>query len=191
MFFEHRCAVCGADGARVCSSCESTLQPAPVEPGAADRSVYVLDPVAREIVAALKYRRERRLAVWFARRLAPLVPRNAEVITWCPATPCRVRRRGFDQGRELAAATSGLVGVPSKRLLRRARGDDRQTGRTREERLVGPRLELVGRCAGLVVLVDDVTTTGATVATARRILLEAGAVRVVAVTLAATPQHTS
>ena len=189
MFFERCCVVCGAGGELVCAGCEAELRPVHPAGGSVDRSRYELEPVVREVVAALKYRRERRLARWAAGRIAPLVPRAADAITWCPATPRRVRLRGFDQGRELAASLSRCTGVPMRRLVRRALDDERQTGRTRAERAAGPALAAVGRPRGLVVVVDDITTTGATVEAARRVLLDAGACRVVSVTLAATPRH--
>lgn len=189
MFFERRCVVCGEGADLVCASCTARLRPLEPRSGADRRSCFELEPTIREVVAALKYRRERRLANWAAERLAALVPRNADMVTWCPATPSRERRRGFDQGRELARAVAGCTGLPLRRLLRRSAGDGRQTGRTRDERAFGPSLMPVGHPGQLVVLVDDITTTGATLDAAQRVLFGAGADRVVAVTLAATPRR--
>lgn len=164
-----------------------------VAPGADLRSSVELDWRAREIVAALKYRRERRLAEFVAQALAAITPAGADLLTWVPATPARVRRRGFDQAEEIANAVAKLTAIPIRRSLRRGRRDSRQTERTRVERAAGPDLSHVPEASssGLVVVIDDVVTTGATLGVCRRVLVAAGASRVVGVTFAATPKRKS
>jgi predicted amidophosphoribosyltransferase len=108
-----------------------------------------------------------------------------------PAAAAHRRERGFDQGQLLARAVARkLPGVPARRLLDRQPGPA-QTGRDRAERLIGPTLALHrgARSTGTVVLLDDVRTTGASLATGAAILRTAGAQRVVAATIAATPAH--
>ena len=186
MFFECRCAVCRFEAGPVCASCAGQFRPAPVLGDV--RTRFVLDDALRPIVVALKYRRERRLARWVAETMVPLVPTLVDRVTWVPATPERVRWRGYDQSAEIARALAASVGVPATPLLGRERGDERQTSRSRSERLEGPRLASRGTCDGLVVVVDDVITTGATLATATTCLGTAGARRVIPVAFAATPR---
>ena len=189
MFFERVCLVCGATAEVLCMPCGGLLRPLTVEPGSNRRARFELEPTVREVVAAFKYRRERRLAHWAADQLEPLVPSMADTITWCPATPGRVRQRGFDQGRELACRLARTTGIPARATLRRNAADERQTRRGVTERRLGPDLEAREPAQGLVVLIDDITTTGGTLDAAERALLSAGADRVVAVTLAATPRR--
>ncbi len=92
----------------------------------------------------------------------------------------------------LARGLTGAVGVASVDLLRRRRGTGaaHQSGRSsrqrRSNRAVPPRvLADVAGCA--VVLVDDVVTTGATLAACSRAVEEAGARVLAALVLAATP----
>lgn len=137
--------------------------------------------VGREVVARLKYRNARSALPWLAAGMAALVARRGDsgldVVTWVPTTAARRRARGFDQGRLLATAVGRRLGLPSRPLLRRLGGPP-QTGATRAARLAGPRLALRARPPARVLLVDDVVTTGATLAAAATVLRAAGAVHV-------------
>ncbi|MCU1496577.1 MAG: hypothetical protein JWM47_530, partial [Acidimicrobiales bacterium] len=87
----------------------------------------------------------------------------------------------------LARAVAAVLNVPFRRLLRRHPGAA-QTGRDALARHEGPGFEPRRRLAGSrVLLVDDVVTTGATVAAAARALREAGATTVHVVAAARTP----
>jgi predicted amidophosphoribosyltransferase len=146
-----------------------------------DRCLALLafdDGPGRDLVAGIKYRNRRDALPWLSRRLAAQASAAgggaASVVTWIPTTPARRRARGFDHGELLARHVARAMGLPCARLLARGGGPP-QTGRTRAERLGGPRLGPVRRVAGLVLAVDDVVTTGATATAAARALAAAGA----------------
>jgi len=112
---------------------------------------------------------------------------GVDVVTWVPASRHQARRRGYDQGRELAVAVARPLGVRARPLLRRA-GREAQAGRNRVDRLVGPSFQArVRRCPARVLLVDDVATTGASLARAAAVLRAAGARSVSAAVVAAVP----
>lgn len=198
MLLDSGCVVCHKTPGPVCATCKATLRPAGqlAVPGLDRCRVgFVLDDQSRPIIAAFKYRRQRRIARWLANEFAGLVPQSADAITWVPATPERRRTRGFDQAQELARALSRLVSVPAVELLRRDSDDQRQTGRSRSERQVGPALRSVRPAPPFVVLIDDVVTTGSSMSRAAAAIREgrrsvgevAEPERIVGVAIAATP----
>ena len=149
-------------------------------------ALMAYDGVGREIVARFKYANARAALAWLAAEMAVLAgAARTDVVSWVPTTPGRRRARGFDHGRLLAVAVARRLGVPCRPLLVRLPGPA-QTGRTRAERLAGPRLVVLGRIAvpARVLLVDDVVTTGATLSAAARALCAAGAEEVAAVAAA-------
>ncbi len=189
------CAACGRScrpEAVLCTRCGRRLAAAvPLLGGGApglDRawSSAPYEGVARELVAALKFRRLLAVADLMADRIQWLAPAHVlggEIVAVPPA-PARERRRGFDPAGELAAALSERLGGGLEPCLER-RGGGRQVGRRRAER-VGhpPRIHATRAAPRSVLLVDDVLTTGATLAACARALRAAGAARVVAVTFA-------
>ncbi len=164
-------------------------------------------PVARVILAAKNGGRHDLLAVLGRALARDLVSRDlvsrgvagdgprhqiaagvgVDVVAWVPASRRHARRRGYDQGRELAMAVARPLGLRARPLLRRA-GREAQAGRNRVDRLAGPSLEVRSRQApARVLLVDDVATTGASLARAAASLRAAGTRSVHAAVVAAVP----
>jgi len=192
-----RCPRCGQPGPAPCQGCVNAATVAPGVPcpaGVDDcRAAFLYDGVGRSFIAPLKYRGNRSLVPWLVRCLGELADEAAaasdrpfDVVTWVPASRPNRRRRGFDQGELLARRLARQLSLPSAQLLRRI---DRtsQTGRSREGRVAGPGLRVSGRPGAHVLIVDDVVTTGASLAAAGRALRGAGADRVTAVAAAYTP----
>lgn len=189
------CAACGRScrpEGIVCNRCGRRLAAAkPLlgnGPAGLDRawSSAPYEGVARDLVAALKFRHLLPVADLMAERvewLAPAHMLSGSVVPVPPAPP-RLRRRGFDAAGELAAALAERLGAPLEACLER-RGSGRQVGRRRAER-VGhpPRIHPCGAAPRSALLIDDVLTTGATLTACARALRAAGSSRVVAVTFA-------
>jgi ComF family protein len=152
------------------------------------RSAVWLRGSAREAVHRLKYEGWWRVAETLAeamRRLEPLTGRVCLIPV--PLGARRLRERGYNQSERIAAALGALTGLPVVAdLLRRPRDTRTQTALTPEARLanVAGAFEARGVRGRACVLVDDVFTTGATLAEAAAALRLAGADRVEAVTFA-------
>jgi predicted amidophosphoribosyltransferase len=195
--FPTRCPGCDRPAEPVCAACAGTLRSPPPTPSPAglDRwlALYAYDGVARELIARIKYWRTRATVPWLAERMAKLVSLAGEeagvdLVTWAPTTTARRRARGFDHAELLARAIARALGVPARSTLQRCPGPP-QTGRPAAARRAGPRFDVRrGRSAPRVLLVDDVATTGATLAAAADALRSHGTVRVVAVVAARTPE---
>lgn len=140
--------------------------------------------VARDLVAALKFRRLLPVADLMAERIEWMAPAHmlSGTVVPVPPAPVRLRKRGFDPAGEVAAALAERLAAPIECCLER-RGRGRQAGRRRAERIGHPpRIHATDAAPRSVLLVDDVLTTGATLTACARALRAAGSSRVVAVT---------
>ncbi len=146
----------------------------------------------RAAIHALKYRGRTGVALTVAESLVPLVGVFDDahwcLVTWTPTSDRRRRARGYDQAELVARHLAALVGIRHRRLLRRTSASH-QTGAPRSVRLVGPTFVARPGLAGDIVVVDDVTTTGATFIAAARTLAAAGATRVLCVAATHTPER--
>lgn len=159
------------------------------------RSVMVYTPLVQRLVGRFKYsgRHEcvRAFGRWMARAGHDLLS-DADYIVPVPLYVRRLRQRGFNQAVELARVISRESGVElAVDMLERIRPTRSQIGLSvaaRHRNMVGafaPSLGAEARIKGSAfVLVDDVLTSGATLASATRALQRAGAGRVDVLTLA-------
>jgi len=152
------------------------------------------DGPLRSAVLALKSGGNDELAVPLGRRLAARIALEEwageiDAVTSVPSHPIRRLRVSWPAAACLARVVARELEQPHRRLLRR-HGLDRQTGRSRAERirLPGRALTCPGSVAGQrVLVVDDVTTTGTTLRRAAEALLRGDAEAVYCAAMTATP----
>ena len=146
---------------------------------------------ARRLITGLKFRRLLPLARLAAEVMAARIPPHLlqAAIVPVPASPARLRSRGLDPAEEIANALGALTCTPVKLCLARDEAP-RQVGRARAERLrEPPRFFEVGAALESALLVDDVVTTGATLAACAGALRKAGSARVAGATFACTERQ--
>ncbi len=194
------CAACGLPDRAVCDACRAALRPTP----------HRVDRDGRTAWAGLEYRGLVATAIGAfkdgdrtdaAPMLAPALraaivsaladlPPGSGTLEVCtiPSTPRAMRRRGYAPV-ELLLARCGIRSSPVLRLTRDRRD---QSGLGIEERRANAAgaLEARRRLAGRsFLIVDDVLTTGATVAEATRAVTAAGGQAAAVAVLAETPRR--
>ena len=208
-----RCPGCGAEGPPICADCARALDarfelpagiaiglPSDVPPPLLQLEWCApFSGVVRTALHELKYSGEQRLAAPLGAAIARRwgrVGAGGDVLVPVPVHADRRRRRAYDQAELIARAAAAELALPCAPILERARATIAQFDLDRSARATNVagafRLRSGARAGSAerllsgrwVVLVDDVVTTGASLAACAVPLLEAGAVGVSAVTVA-------
>ena len=145
---------------------------------------------SKDLIDQMKFERASSASKDIARIMQntlPLLPSHT-VICYVPTTPSRIRVRGYDQSRLIAKHLASSMGLNFSPLIQR-RANSRQLGASREDRIkqakvafgINQRYEIKDKN---FLLVDDVTTSGATIESIAKLLKKAGAKEVNAVVFA-------
>ncbi len=199
LLFPPRCVFCGEivpPGTQVCRVCAKAVAPCGsarvlTVPGNGGQipcaAVYPYEDRVRASLLRYKFHGEKKNAEFYAEKLAALVKTAFpgavfSLVTWVPLSEERKKERGYDQAEQLARLLARELHLPCAPCLRKAKPNRVQHFLRRGEREANVRgvYEPVGgEAAGKnVLLVDDIVTTGATLAECAGVLLRNGAASV-------------
>ncbi len=184
IFFKlSRCPVCKENASSslgACKSCQKSL----FNPQISKDLVYLGDYMANleRAVKALKFHNSHRLSKLFAKKLAKEIKQaqwQVDIICPIPLHWSRYLERGYNQSGLVAKELAKELNIKYSKLLIRKKKTKQQAKLTRLERshnLINAfSLKAINIKNKKIILVDDVITSGATIASAVTVLSNAGA----------------
>ena len=205
LLFPPKCPFCGkiTDSPGICPACRAALPWVPdgetireLPGGVRCAAPLWYEGLAREGLLRFKFQGHsaaaRTLGELIAQCAAERFGGEFDTVTWVPVSRKRLRQRGYDQAELLARSACRLWGVSAERLLEKRRDNPAQSsleGAEARRENVADVYQARDAAGKRVLLIDDICTTGATLASCARALREAGAESVVCAAAARTPQE--
>lgn len=191
-----KCRLCGAPHF-VCRCIASKLKPLDIP--ITERHVFSFDSgLSRALIYKLKRKNLSVLRLFLARECAEIVkeetarcPREDFAIVFPPRSKSGIKEYGFDQAHIIATEVSKITEIPLLKIFKRSLGGKAQktlSAKEREENAekafyISEKAELSG-CS--VIIIDDVVTSGSTVARLSELSKLYGAKRIIVVSVAKT-----
>ena len=155
-------------------------------------AVFTYDDVMQQAIADFKYRNRKELADFFATEMAAVFRKKIrypgiEALVPVPVHKARKKYRGYNQTEVLCEKLSRQIGVPMRNdiLVRnRKTAPQKELGATERlrnlEQAIGLNPQAIERTAlpKVVLLTDDIYTTGSTAEACARVLLRGGVEKV-------------
>lgn len=178
-----KCLRCGKlnPSGRYCHSCIKRFLPERVI------SVFRYDGEAKELVHQMKYQDQYKLSIPLGRLIAEKLKKIGDFsqyqVTFVPVDKKRGRYRGYNQAELLAHVVAESLKIEYQETLARTMKTESQIyadSYIERRQNVKKSIKVLKEVQGNFLLIDDVITSGATIEEATKILLRAGAQKVVA-----------
>jgi predicted amidophosphoribosyltransferase len=182
------CVFCRKLGAQICVGCKPAWMHGPASPldlqlpGLSGVALTAFDTSAAALLTAIKDHGQTSLLAPVGEAMGRVVAERYQVLSSVallpvPSSRASVRRRGVNLGAMLAARVSRHSGLPVDRGLKLVRDTDDQRSLGAEQRFANLHGSMSYEPQGGrgLVIIDDVTTTGATILEAFRAVRDAGA----------------
>lgn len=193
MLPERRCHGCGGANPGYLELCPECLRHGG-RPWDFAVAAFPFHGLVRDAIHCFKYRHRSSLAPFLARCMSDAWTTQArnqrlDAVTPVPLHWFRAWQRGYNQSALLSRRIAERLGIPHQTLLRRVRYTRQQARMDLVQRQKNIRNAFAAASRSAIagqhlLLVDDVFTTGATLAAATTTLLDAGAASVAVLTIA-------
>lgn len=211
LLFPPQCIFCGetiAPGTKVCQKCAKEILPSgtvrcvPIPVNGREISCAFLYPYegkVRDSILAYKFHGQKQYAGYYAERLAKQVNEifpeaGFDLVTSVPLSDERKKERGYNQSELIANPLADALHLPYVPCLRKIKKNQVQHLLNREQRVRNVR-GVYGLCGEDVkekhiLLVDDIVTTGSTLAECANVLFQGGAKKIACAAIAwAAPEQ--
>lgn len=195
LIFPPKCEVCKSSSKEaLCQDCFNSVKF--MKPHLGIHSVTSYDDVVRSALHQLKFNNKKRLAqpmgllmVQYLSQTMHLDLKEIDVLVPVPLHPNRLKQRGFNQARLIALSIHQYFGITVENALLRIIDTKPQFDLSRNERFENVKGAFAMNKAShifnkKILLIDDIYTTGATIAECANTLRAAGAKRTDILTLA-------
>lgn len=199
LIFPRRCVLCRAEGSYLCNKCEAGLN---LIRGRCSEILFACghneNPAVARLIEILKYK----FSIEIAEILARLLYKNFAdflemarhknfAITFVPIHKQRRRWRGFNHAELIARGLGKMCGIPVWNCLMKIKNTPAQVGLNKAKRLnnlsgafkTAQEFSNVNPSIKNIIIIDDVSTTGATINECAKVLKESGAKKVVGLVL--------
>ena len=189
------CALCNCSGPAICENCKSKFQARDFDihrTGLSGFSATSYTEDSAKLIHEFKEGGQTSLAKFFASLIAPRISqfsKSGAILVPAPSTKSASLKRGFQPAQVLAQQLGRQTGLASFNALKPKFEVADQAALSRGQRLANLLESMIASraLAGLpVILVDDIVTTGATLAEARRAVTAAGGIPIFFATFAET-----
>jgi len=196
LFFPEKCLNCGKKGKIICQKCVEKL-PCPANTADLWAAASYRDKTIKRLIWQLKYRNVKSAAsvaaelILLKTPITKFIGQTNCLLVPIPLSRKKLKKRGYNQAELIAKFISDSLKIKTETgaLYKKTHTASQVEAGDRKKRVQNikgsfsvPNPEIVK--GKIIFVIDDVTTTGATIEEARRVLSEAGAEKIIGVVTA-------